>query len=804
MKFLDLLNNINFFISAPADRQSEYQSLQLHAHVRALTLTKAEVLLFKRGLPKGRIEYNTNTTNIIRSEILNWFLRIPESYRYRFRKNKLHIANANIMSMGNYNKYVKRIYNLKHIDTDEYVLDLSKARIDIDLSFDNCVFHGGIDISHSEMKNLKFSYCTIGIGEARKNFFNDTEIIPSIYANEACIDGSLELTGGQSLYELNNYESYIHGCLYMANIEVSGIFKVSSLIFHETVDISFSKCDVLSFYQVAFLKASLVALYCNIRNVYFHYSQFICDFEAPNYIAADFKALEGEYFFFRNKCLSIGTINLSEATVNKTIDFNDSFLISPLVAGLDAVINDNLTLINAKTSQMLLNNNLISLGKINATQTDASNVLLNNSKFINYSNHDFGRAIDFSNSNISNLWSIVNVNQNDVETSDSTYIKSFFDSLKKGFESKTIDKTETAIAYLKRIIDVMEKILNNSGLQLLEVIEKNEFDNEISSVYLSSKKKKALRNEKYMPKHTLFVGEVNLSSLKMTGKLDLAGGFYYSPSRYNASTGDDSKAKENTVKAINLRHLKLEGDLFINDFKDTNSIPNFRAVGKVDLHSASANQFFVNPTRGMYSDSDWHLTGFKYNYIHCSKVNKKVLCRRKWFKIDFEEPNYRQPYEQLASALIKSGDDSTAKKVIIQGRFRTSRINIVQYVLFAVLGFFSFFGIPAWRSFLVLILLFFIGKSYNSIAFHQDGFTAKEAQYANTFYPGRYTFDNMIPVKFQETEYLTNDNDICFDNGVLSLSLPTTRNFNYCHKIASTIFLTVFIIGIARITKRED
>ena len=805
MKFIDLLNELEFFIRSEAERTSEYKELQLHEHVRELVLTEAEVLLFKKGFPKGVVECNSNKSNILRSEILSWFLHLPENYMYKFRKNKLHISNALIMSMSIHNKYKAGKYDLKNVNTNEFALDLSNMTVEIDLLFDNCTFYGGIDISHSLIENLVITSCTIGTGESVPDFFNKYKtIIPSIYGYKTNFAGNLSISHNQRQEDFLDRESYIHGEVYMPHAHVNGVFTISDIVFHEQVDLTCGRFNTLTLQNTFFIKTQLNLIYVNTDYIYLHDSRFICDFEAKedeiiDFVTVNCKGLRANYFYCRGNSLSIGVLNLTDIYVNNTIEFRDTTLVSPLCADLDEKIDESLVLVNAKTSQLFLYNNLISFGRINANQSQISNVFLNHAKFINYGGAKsvFGTSLDFSNAIINNLLSIINDNnKKDFEVSNSQKVTTYFENAIKNVGDSSIDEGKEVKEYIKDIASKLESIKELPSLALLKRIEENdEIKNVIALNSISKKVKHELENEKVTEDHTIFIGEADFSGLKVVGKLDLAGGLFYCPC-------EDKKAMQ-SPKAINLRHTKIDGDLFINDFNNSSKFPHFRAVGRIDMHSASTTQFFVNPIRAMYKDSIWHLIGFKYNYIHCSKSYKSELFSGKWFEIENKkEPNYRQPYEQLATAIQKSGDDASAKKVIIRGRIRTSK-SPFEYLLFSLIGVFSFLGVPAWRSFTILLFLFFIGLGYNDFAYTQNGFTKEDHSKIEEFHAGRYTFDNMIPLKFQEETFLSNEHDIIYSNSVFSVQLPTTKSFNYYHKIISTITLAIFIIGIAKITKKE-
>ncbi|WP_298516210.1 hypothetical protein [uncultured Kordia sp.] len=796
--FINFLDEISFFKSHSSEklaRKLEHNELQLgEKHIQELELTNAECLLLKNGVSTGIVICNHNTDNIIRSEILNWFLRLPENYLDKFKIGKLTISNAHIISMVNHFHYLKNDYDLKDISKvirRDFALDVSNRVITVDLSFNNCYFHGGIDISNATLKSMTIDSCVIGVGSDKEDFFySNLTIKSSIYGCLTKITGNLHISDSQNFYNygLNNKESNIHGTIYLPHIEVAGIFKVYEIILSHNLTLSFSKCKIFSVHDIICLKATISLLYGRFNNVYFHNSKFICDLEKmteeDDIVTIEGQGLEADYFNFRTDCFNIGVISLDHISIHKAITFTESILIAPTAIDPQSNIDHTMSLRGAKISDLSFSKNLINLGEIDISESEISSVFVNRSKLVNYNSaKKYGIALDLSNAIINKSINFINKKETVKAKEQNQYnydaIIASLEEVSKIYKGEDFTGKSQTSQESKGLASYLINPQEIEALKLVKEIEELVHD-DIMNVGLP----KALKENDVDYDHeaqNLFVGEVTMSSTQISGQVDFAGSLFYCPIN-----------DENNMKAINLRYLKVDGTLFLNDLTIKNKDYYFRTIGEVDLHMANTTQLFVNPVRGRYADTKWYLTGFQYESIHWNKKNKDVLSSLKWFEFNREDSNYRQPYEQLAKAINNSGDDSKAKEVIIRGRLKTYK-NPLEYALFFILIALSKIGIPAWKSFFVLILIFISGSIYNNHAHTQGGFTANDTSYEIEFSPNIYTFNNMMPVSFSETNFSPNGKDILF---------VSTETFNLWHKIISTIFLTMFVIGIAKVTKK--
>ena len=165
-RFIDVIKEV-FGFSRKKD-ELHYHVLQLKPHVQQLVLTEAEEQLLRYGIEDGYLEFDRNEneesgTRVIRSEILEWVLTLPESYRYLFRKNGLHLQNAVIKRMAQY------VGLSEKTNQSQFVLQIPKQQIPLYLTFENCRFKGGIDISDCELGNLEFIQCLFGKGSGKES-----------------------------------------------------------------------------------------------------------------------------------------------------------------------------------------------------------------------------------------------------------------------------------------------------------------------------------------------------------------------------------------------------------------------------------------------------------------------------------------------------------------------------------------------------------------------------------------------------------------------------------------------------------
>jgi len=801
-KFYDVLLEA---FSFPEDEiKQELFLLGIGDHVHEIVLTEAEVRLFNEGFQQGIVKFTAlgdePTGNVIRSEILEWFITLPEKYVHLFRKSSLVIENVYIMRMQQFIKYKSKGCNTKDISNENIdVFAIPNKTVGFDLKFSRCNFFGGVDISNSSLRNTAFILCEFGSGEPKPYFFDpDSSVIPSIYACQTVVKGNL-IIKGRNDDVFKSVNSDFKGDLIFWHSIIENSLDIHYIRTNRAIDFSFAEVKVLHTFKLYVLHSVLHLLYLRAKSLYIHESFFIAPkVEAAHdeSVAIEFGGAAVDNLNVRNYCIVIGTINLRACDIKTRIDLSSSMFISPKKAGLSPFDDVSINLSSCSVGDLLLSDATVSIGCIQCKNLNARNIHLQHSKFINYDDGKFGKTFTMNGANIGN--SLV-FNYGVFETKDigwrrnqekSKYLK-LDEIYEKYIGNLPIDKQSNDSS---PIFTTLTNIFEKTGIiEKVKAIEYGLYSKIADNIFEMKGKKDFSEIKDAVNGYSLIIGEADFSSLYVNNKLDCAGGLFYGrehePKR--------SSLQENHV-ALNLNFLKLDGDLFLNDGGKDVLIPHFKAYGRVDMHSARINQFYLSPKRGIDKDTEWRTTGLKYEYIVTGgEADKRLLEECDWFKDYIKEDNIRQPYEQLAAAYYKAGEDTKAKKVLITGRLRTAD-NFIEKILFRIIQGFAFIAMPAWRAFLILLLLFIGGGLFYQHSWDHHGFTKDEATPSQIFSPFRFSLENMLPIDFH-------DNDIFEPNSnTIPLSPATTSSFVSYHKILSTLFLAFFIIGITKIAKKNS
>lgn len=803
-------------------------------------LTDAEELLLVEGLTNGLIDLPPKSKikgdSIVRSEILEWALTLREDYQYIFRKGKLKISNAHILTFEQYEDLLRAKAPSFH--SNLFVLDLSFKTISPNLEFDNCSFYGGVNFERTKFRNLKFINSKIGIGKKCFYFFNKEGYYPSIHGEGAFFSGDFEILGNSDPYITDidgvfNISSGIHfsNSVFKGNIT----FKYEN--FKEVIDFSFSKIEILNMSWTGLVESRLVLSYANIRSIYIFRSTFLAgdvdydlypeegnDWSDCDVISA--KGLSSSLFRINGECLILGKVLLNDSKINDVLRIEDTILISGKTLGIhedDTTISAS----NSIQSKVLLRKGVYSFGQIQMSNSGFKDLSIYSACLFNYDTREkiFSTCLNLSNSNLENDL-VFNSSQiedispsfNNIQTINSIinkYLNTFRKFLKEDSDkilknpSNQPSKSQLVLNSEEvegkdinhRLKELLKKIITTINIDDGNLIEKDSKSIEIEETstvrsYLIWIKKRFLNttleddHEKAELEHVCMylIGETNLTSMNIGNKLDLAGALFYLPNR-----GKDDK------NAIDLKFSTIGSSLFINDYQKEEHIPSFKSVGKVDLQSVHTNRFYVKPELGTSNETTWKIIGLKYNFIHTHDSNNKGLSDCYWFETESSKLNNRQPYEQLAFAYNNVGNDSEAKKILIRGRIKTYG-NPVDLVAFFVIGMVARLTIPAWKSFGLLVLSFVFGILFYNYMGEINGFTLLSPNSKSEIYsPLWFTLENMIPIPLGRNHNLELSN-----KSFEYFKLLSPKDIGIFHKIVSTFFLTTFIIGIARITKKEN
>lgn len=829
---------------------SEDSELHLNQHTLALLLTPAEVRLLYIGLDTGKSSYNNfsktlSPHTIIRSEILNWILRLPEKYNYVFRTKSIEIEAAYIFSMRQYIDFL----NGRRITERQDVINLSNVVLAFDLKFSNCTFKGGINLFNTTLNNLLFQDCTFGEGADKADAFNEKiKYAPSIYAHQAIFGGSLHILGNRPYGNKNlNYESDFKGPIVLTHARIEHNLVIHEVQTNKDILCYFGSFNIVNIWIVTTINSYLSFFHANAKAIYLQN----CMFTAPSKLELDGN---GSAVSFASAALSLlrlrdiivlGKFDCTKADIAKTFGCFQSVFISPNLAAISAKEESCINLSNAAIDSVFFSDT-ITMGIVKLNCIKARNITLSRSKFTNYtklknnSKKGYDVAIQINGANITSY-----LRFNEKEDCDETPMKSS-DVKEKIYRLQPSQAQIGKNRLTGSNVRALENVEKTGVLEKIAQIEEDVIADLAGKMIVSGalvKNQNASDIAEGMKRnYTIVVGEADLSGSCIGMSLDCAGGLFY---------GEDHNSNITNNNALNLKYLRLDGDLFLNDYENNVYAPHFKAIGEVDMHSARINQFFVSPQRGIDKHTRWRVTGLKYEYIYSGGGdNSKLLENCNWFEDYLTQDNYYQPYQQLAAAYEKVGDDTKAKKILILGKQRLAdaKKDWEEKFLFAIVGGFSKIGLPASRAFVWLWIVYFVGVAClacfkytgafkenndgtNLVSVYTPDYTSisvdntlsiRGVNDSNTYYlknlrpriPDlrdkaetaptknmdisiwKHSFVNMLPIgSFYEDPLQTDESTWAGKNA---------KDFLFGHKIIGTILLTMFFIGIAKITKKDN
>ncbi|MBT1708963.1 hypothetical protein KK062_12050 [Fulvivirgaceae bacterium PWU5] len=328
--------------------------------------------------------------------------------------------------------------------------------------------------------------------------------------------------------------------------------------------------------------------------------------------------------------------------------------------------------------------------------------------------------------------------------------------------------------------------------------------------------------------NTVVIGETFFSGIHVCGQADFSGALFYAMDK---SIGNDktltstsifrskkiNKKEEDFPNALTMKFSRIDGELFLNEGSKKNNLP-FRVCGEVNLHSSKIGQLFISPGRGIEDNAKWKIIGVKYNYIYSSEsyAETSLLELCKWFH-NYNEENNRQPYEELAAAYLRAGDDTKARKVLL----RTVPRNTLEKISTEVLKTISRLGIPHYRSLIALLILYISGCLVFYRAAHTGAIiplnrfpaaveiTQKNSNAAIYFSPSSYSYQSLFPFLSSEQKQafaIANHSNQNFFPSWMRVFLDSgsvVSVYASIHMFAGVLFLSMFIIGITRIIKRH-
>jgi len=353
-----------------------------------------------------------------------------------------------------------------------------------------------------------------------------------------------------------------------------------------------------------------------------------------------------------------------------------------------------------------------------------------------------------------------------------------------------------------------------------------------------------LRNKKFEQHEDKFAfvyGEAYFEEAHISGQMDCAGAVFFHPDpKLNCKSNEDD-----WCNALTLSYTKIDGVLYLNNGDKENQLPML-VKGEVDLQYAHFHQLFICPI--LASDEDntrWKLIGTTYDAITADKKNKQSsVGNNKWIYYYRGAENRHQPYNQLAGTLYNNGDDDLARQVIIEAPREGLQKWLMQGIRFV-----TWAGLPAYRSFLALVFFWLLGSavfyyaarhgfivSTDKIAtIDEEAATLTTAPAVNSvstpviyFSAWVYSLEQLIPVidlnqkEFFKKSYrpdLQVGQHTYYPLHVLyTVASPMAvsvllliAEWHYLlllgyfilHPLAGTLFLAIFLLGIARIRRNS-
>lgn len=811
------------------------KNLGLDEYMLWLELTKAEIQLFDEGLYSGIIgrnlpSYTPLQDRVIRSELVEWLFDVPRQHKYYFfRTTSLSFRNVVFMRFEDFQnvlnyqksedsdgpirkeipeKVSKRFYNT--------ALNLSNLIIELNLSFNRCLFCGDLEIESTRLENLSFIDCKT----------NSSKRISSFLGEKIEVKGQLSIVN----QELND------------NITLKSDF-------FQNFDLSYSKIDSRLYINGLLLNDGELNLYqaninyTSIENSWFYDAEvnfalsqctsvFLSGVRAfvlnnTDRFAIDFNSITAKTLSIR-KSYILGPVSFKYAEIQSIIQIRECAFCAELIyqnpfkPGQIPYYSMNLSNVSSPAVQFY--DGFVSIGTLELSNITVDKVWINEAlldgSIINSRNETL-EALKMCSSNISQSLAFnpnyldLAVNEKDISKNNTLKnLKAFIENLIALYnKDKVITTGEEESDSLNS-----SKLQRHPANQLSEfVLKRLQFlSNSISNIMDS------LSEDRY-DRNTVVRGGANMSGMTVSGQLDCAGALFDHPI-------SAAKTKEGNL-ALNLKYLNLDGDLFLDDYKSRNVILKkdnnleneekeqfikpFEVYGAVDLENAHVRRLFLTPHNNKDKEIQWHVNGLDYEMIIDStrgSKSKKDLEKLNWFTPNKIANNARQPYEELAQFYQRSGNDTIAKRILIEGRMRTPRglRGKLSAIFYWLMQQFGMLFMPAPRAFAFLVASILVGTLVFYYANKNGGFDRVTIQNQQAievdnsrleFSPLQYSVSNMFPIVLFSREFKPNSESIEIGSiGNYEISLVTDK-FVFWHKFISFIAFTMFVIGISRITK---
>jgi hypothetical protein len=291
-------------------------------------------------------------------------------------------------------------------------------------------------------------------------------------------------------------------------------------------------------------------------------------------------------------------------------------------------------------------------------------------------------------------------------------------------------------------------------------------------------------------------GEVCLRRAVIGRDLNCNGGQFYNRER-NALSADG---------------LKVDGVVFLRD--------GFRVEGTVSLMSAEIRRNLISvdwqspetATLDLRSarvgtlwdqEASWPVEGrlFLHGLVYGELADKALLgveARKRWLRLQPDDPFHPQPYEQLAKVLRQQGREEDAKQILIaknDERVRLAKMSWCSRLWHRFLGWSLGYGYRPWRPVWAALFFAILGVVLFGRGHQNDLMQMKDGSLDRNFNLVVYTIDLFVPVvNFHQAEAWWPD----ARKGRWGWWL---RFYAWTHMAAGWVITTLLIVGLTGLVR---
>lgn len=735
--------------------------------------------------------------NVIRSEVMEWAMGLEVSKRL-FKAGTLKILGADFITNGDLSnkKYRGKGSTNDALERDEvfdnndrFSLDLSSREISLDLEFGRCRFFSGINISNSYFENLSFQNCQFGCAKLE----GPHEPMTSILAKNVVLKGefSIDTSSDFIARSRDNIKPIANAHVDFSQASVEGLFSITQESSAQTTIKGY-----LSFRS--FRGSSIHLSNCKIDGeLGLVVSRF--DFLFANgsvFGSISCGGMECEGFAIRNKSIVKLGLECHKSTVRNNLDFSDSFF--GCIDIDDGAKGIAITLRSSMLRSVALSGSTI-VGSLDLRYTNIED------------------SITFENTLI----------LGDKQEGRRTAINGHHLAVKKELRFNVSRKQKQNKQTSKQII--LERIIElSTGLDsYTDAVAVHQLFDRYSSSYDWASvvgvnffvNVSASAQEDYQKYGTIILGDVNFDHAVVDGSVDCAGTIFKC----------DSVRNDNTqASVLSFQYARINGPLFVNRGSYEFPLPFVVDGGEVNLGNAEINNLFITVPDNRRKRLPLNLIGTKYNFIEDVQPKKAIIppaqtrrekvkravrnlpswvwmqtlalfqylfpfmksslyFRASWIRRK-KKNNFRHPFEQFASALFRSGEDQSARDVLVYWRPSTSPLGWIAMLPIKIM---YYMGSRIYLCFIFLIGSVFLGQVIYSRMFEQSFIVDSS----------KHGFDGML---FSLQRLLPLIDIIDKNNYYLADITPRYYVAYYIlHPLVGTVLIAMLLVNIARVRKGD-